>query len=162
MFSTGSLTLQDSTVSHSQAAATGGGLAIRSGTLNAARDAIVDNSAGPDQGPGGGITVGAGTSCCSMTDSTIANNSATGPDATGGVVVSGVSDASGVSEGALRLYGDTIAGNPGPRGRRRTRRLFCAGRPPRDAPAQNSGVTVLGTSSGSFRTAVICQTTPPG
>lgn len=54
MFSTGSLTLQDSTVSHSQAAATGGGLAIRSGTLNAARDAIVDNSAGPDQGPGGG------------------------------------------------------------------------------------------------------------
>jgi hypothetical protein len=116
IFSTGSLTLQDSTVSHNQAAATGGGLAIRGGTLNAARDAIVENSAGPDQGTGGGITVGAGPSCCSVTDSTIAGNSATGPEATGGVFASGVSDVSDVSEGDLRLYGDTIAGNQAPGG----------------------------------------------
>jgi hypothetical protein len=116
IFSTGSLTLQDSTVSHNQAAATGGGLAIRAGTLNAARDAFVDNSAGPDQGTGAGVTVGGGRGCCAMTDSTIAGNSATGPEATGGVFVSGVSDVTDVSQGGLRLYGDTIAGNAAPGG----------------------------------------------
>ena len=102
IFNLGSLTVQDSTVSNNRAAASGGGIGVFGGTVNAARDAIVNNSAGPDEGEGGGVDVRVDSYCCSVDDSTIAGNVTVGSAAAAGVVV---------SLGGLRLYGDTIAGN---------------------------------------------------
>jgi fibronectin-binding autotransporter adhesin len=102
IFNSGSLTVQDSTVSSNRAAASGGGIGMFGGTLNAARDAIVNNSAGPDLGAGGGVAVSVDSYCCSVTDSTIAGNVTEGSATAAGVFV---------SLGGLRLYGDTIAGN---------------------------------------------------
>jgi hypothetical protein len=107
IFDTGSLTVQDSTVSSNRAAASGGGIGVFGGTLNAGRDAIVNNSAGPDLGAGGGVAVSVDSYCCSVTDSTIAANVAEGSATAAGAFV---------SLGGLRLYGDTIAGNRAPAG----------------------------------------------
>jgi hypothetical protein len=109
IFNSGSLTLQDSTVSNNQASAFGGGVFNNgTGILNAARDAIVNNTVGPDaDGAGGGLAVRTASYCCSVTDSTIAGNVATGSAAEGGVWV---------AFGGLRLYGDTVAGNRAPLG----------------------------------------------
>ncbi|MGH2893419.1 MAG: choice-of-anchor Q domain-containing protein [Solirubrobacteraceae bacterium] len=52
IFSTGSLTVQDSTVASNRATGSGGGIAAFDGTLNAARDAIVNNTIGPALGGG--------------------------------------------------------------------------------------------------------------
>ncbi len=103
IFSTGSLTVQDSTVANNQATGPGGGIGVFGGTLNAARDAILNNTIGPDPSSGGGgVAVIVDSYCCSVTDSTIAGNVAQGSAAAAGV---------SVSFGGLRLYGDTIAGN---------------------------------------------------
>jgi hypothetical protein len=53
IFNSGSLILQDSTVSNNQASSGGAGVEISYGTLNAARDALVANTVGPDEGAGG-------------------------------------------------------------------------------------------------------------
>lgn len=108
IFSSGWLTLQDSTVSHNQSNVGGGGLDVDGGILNAARDAIVGNSASPAGGRGGGVEINTPSFCCSLTDSTIAGNSANGSLPVAGVFVGIQSE--------LRLYGDTIASNTAPNG----------------------------------------------
>lgn len=101
----GTLTLADSAVSGNTAAASGGGIDAN-GTLIVERSTISDNSS-----PGPGFAIGGGIDCfctsVTVSDSTIAGNSAGGPNGTGNQGGGILFD----SGGALTITNSTIAGN---------------------------------------------------
>jgi hypothetical protein len=101
----GSVQLEDSTLRRGSAGEWGGGLLSAGGVVDMTGVTVDGNSAG--SGGGGGISLAGGA--MEITESTISNNVASGPDADGG----GIHQA---SDGDLTMTNVTVANNRAPNG----------------------------------------------
>ena len=121
VYNTGTLEVDDSTISDNEADQQGGGIDSQGGAVTLKRDAIIDNTLTPNvapnsEGPRNGGGIGASGASLNVFDSTVADNvvpGGTGYASSGGGIGA---DVNGHTIGHVSLVGDTVAGNDAPYG----------------------------------------------